>query len=397
MSSSQAVFSRCACPTLGRPAARRSFLGLWTARSATSSINSLLPQLRRTLSAGSYSSFTDKLADPANKLQSYISRSDDPSLNLSIEDHILRKSSGRQHGSISNPWTEVNLGILNAARGEHDVKDSEPPAIGTVDLVRRRSGGGTVFAIERGQPQLEHYIMRRWWSRALRRLGIDRARVNERHDIVLDQGHEKHTADPQDTHRTPYATDQGGPRPLKVSGSAYKLTRQRALHHATTLLSSPNLHIISDYLRSPAKNFIQAQGVESVSSAASNIGLEVRNHSSDIYKTSLPVNSLTFEDGRVDDGLRTTHALILCSTKEDDIGLQMEVHHGVIKSLEFEGLDLPDNARTALRTALVGMKLQHVWNSNMFRQISDQTQNDQLAIAARRLKALLPVPSLLKR
>jgi lipoate-protein ligase A len=82
---------------------------------------------------------------------------------------------------------------------------------------------------------------------------------------------------------------------------------------------------------------------------------------------------------------------------KDDIGLQMEVHHGVIKSLEFEGSDLPDNARTALRTALVGMKLQHVWNSNMFRQISDQTQNDQLAIAARRLKALLPVPSLLRR
>ena len=72
---------------------------------------------------------------------------------------------------------------------------------------------------------------------------------------------------------------------------------------------------------------------------------------------------------------------------KDDIGLQME----------FEGSDLPGNARTALRTALVGMKLQHVWNSNMFRQISDQTQNDQLAIAARRLKALLPVPSLLRR
>ncbi|CAN9206854.1 unnamed protein product [Alternaria alternata] len=441
MSSSQAVFSRCACPTLGRPAARRSFLGLWTARSATSSINSLLPQLRRTLSAGSYSSFTDKLADPANKLQSYISRSDDPSLNLSIEDHILRKSPADSTvlflyvnrpcvviGRNQNPWTEVNLGILNAARGEHDVKDSEPPAIGTVDLVRRRSGGGTVFHDE-GNLNWSITCPRSDFTRdkhaemvvrALRRLGIDRARVNERHDIVLDQGHEKHTADPQDTHRTPYTTDQGGPRPLKVSGSAYKLTRQRALHHATTLLSSPNLHIISDYLRSPAKNFIQAQGVESVSSPVSNIGLEVepfkrrlQDEFASMYAElgnpsivetvgeehlNIPDIRKGYDELQTDEWMWSqTPRFNLMLDPKDDIGLQMEVHHGVIKRLKFEGSDLPDNARTALRTALVGMKLQHVWNSNMFRQISDQTQNDQLAIAARRLKALLPVPSLLKR
>jgi lipoate-protein ligase A len=243
-----------------------------------------------------YSSFTEKLADPANKLQSYVSRSSDPYLNLSIEDHILRKSPADSTvlflyvnrpcvviGRNQNPWTEVNLGILNAARETHGAKDSEPPGIGAVDLVRRRSGGGTVFHDE-GNLNWSITCPRADFTRdkhaemvvrALRRLGIDRARVNERHDIVLDQGHERHTADPQDTHRTPYTIDQGGPRPLKVSGSAYKLTRQRALHHATTLLSSPNLNIIPHYLRSPAKDFIQAQGVESVSSPVSNIGLDV--------------------------------------------------------------------------------------------------------------------------
>jgi lipoate-protein ligase A len=307
----QRNFSRYACIGRSPPAARCSFRSLSTGRAVPSPNDTLLPQPRDALISfriGSarryttpglvrkYSSFTEKLADPANKLQSYVSRSSDPYLNLSIEDHILRKSPAESTvlflyvnrpcvviGRNQNPWTEVNLAILNAARGAHEAKDSEPPGIGTVDLVRRRSGGGTVFhdegnlnwSITCPRGNFTRDLHAEMVVRALRRLGVDRARVNERHDIVLDQGHDRHMADPQDTHRTPYTTHQAGPRPLKVSGSAYKLTRQRALHHATTLLSSPNLHIIPHYLRSPAKNLIQAQGVESVSSPVSNIGLDV--------------------------------------------------------------------------------------------------------------------------
>lgn len=187
-------------------------------------------------------------------------------------------------GRNQNPWSEVNLGILNAATDTKELKDTEPPGIGAVDLVRRRSGGGTVFHDE-GNLNWSITCPRNEFTRdkhaemvvrALRKQGIERARVNERHDIVLDQGHERRSSDPEDTHRTPYTVDEGIPRPLKVSGSAYKLTRQRALHHATTLLESPNLHIISRYLRSPAKNHIEAKGVESVSSPVSNIGLELK-------------------------------------------------------------------------------------------------------------------------
>lgn len=241
-----------------------------------------LQQVRRGLSSTrSFASFTERLSDPANKLQSYVSTTNDPYLNLSIEDHILRKSPPDSTvlflyvnrpcvviGRNQNPWTEVNLGIIE----------------GAVDLVRRRSGGGTVFHDE-GNLNWSITCPRNDFTRdkhaemvvrALRKLGVDRARVNERHDIVLDQGHERRGADPHDTHRTPYTVDDGSlPKPLKVSGSAYKLTRLRALHHATTLLRSPNLHIIPQYLRSPAKRHIQAKGVESVSSPVANIGLDV--------------------------------------------------------------------------------------------------------------------------
>ena len=51
-------------------------------------------------------------------------------------------------------------------------------------------------------------------------------------------------------------------------------TNSRAIGHSIMgrcLLSSPNLNIIPDYLHSPAKPFIEARGVESVSSPVGNI------------------------------------------------------------------------------------------------------------------------------
>lgn len=248
------------------------------------------------VSGRAFSTFAEKVADTANGVQSYVSNSDDPFLNLAIEDYMLRKSPENSTilflyvnrpcvviGRNQNPWTEVNLGILNTRRYPQILEGSEPPQGIPMELVRRRSGGGTVFHDEgnlnwsiicpRGEFTRDKHA--EMTVRALRKLGIERARVNERHDIVLDQGHERQQSDPQDTHRTPYTVEGGIPRPLKVSGSAYKLTRQRALHHATTLLCSPNLHAISSYLRSPSRHLIKARGVESVSSPVTNIGLPV--------------------------------------------------------------------------------------------------------------------------
>lgn len=264
----------------------RGLFAPWILRTTCSKLIVYNRLARRSLSS---SSFSEKLADPTHTVQSYISKSRDPYLNLSIEDYILRTSPADSTilflyvnrpcvviGRNQNPWSEVNLGILRS--------NQQPVSalLGHVDLVRRRSGGGAVFhdegnlnwSITCPRSHFTRDTYAEMVVRALRKMGIDRARVNERHDIVLDQGLAQTTVDPEDTHRTPY-TVEGGPRPLKVSGSAYKLTSARALHHATTLLSSPNLPLISQYLQSPAKSTIQAKGVESVSSPVSNIGLDV--------------------------------------------------------------------------------------------------------------------------
>jgi len=92
-----------------------------------------------------------------------------------------------------------------------------------------------------------------------------------------------------------------------------------------------------------------------------------------------------------------TPAFSLVLDPKDDIGLQMKVHHGVIKSLDFEDSSLPRDSRTRLQAALVGMKLQDVWSSRDFLQMSEQNQDDRLATAAKRLRQLLPVPELFKR
>jgi len=142
--------------------------------------------------------------------------------------------------------------------------------------VRRRSGGGTVFhdlgnvnySVTVPTSEFNRDTHAKLLVRAMRkRLRVERAAVNTRHDVVLlpetaevpGGGAEKMEGETPDGTR-------------KVSGSAYKLTRLRSYHHGTMLLNS-DLTRVSELLRSPAGGVITANGVPSVSSPVANIGV----------------------------------------------------------------------------------------------------------------------------
>ncbi|KAL8698205.1 MAG: hypothetical protein Q9201_006703 [Fulgogasparrea decipioides] len=224
------------------------------------------------------------------KYHIYLSQSLEVAVNLSIEHYLFQKTHPASTvlflyvnepcivlGTNQNPWLEVNHALVRrgaATIHPHPIKDE-------IKLIRRRSGGGTVFhdrgnvnfsviCHEAGFYRDKHAEM---VVRAIRRMN-PRARVNKRHDIVLDPGPllaPPNRPDPDDTHRTPYAPGDEFLTPRKVSGSAYKQSGKRVIHHGTCLLVSPNLPNISEYLRSPARPFLSGKGVESVRSPVANI------------------------------------------------------------------------------------------------------------------------------
>ena len=214
----------------------------------------------------------EQAAHPNSKIQIWVSNSSNPHLNLSFENELLKKTPQDSNvlflysnaecvilGRNQNPWVEVNLTALN--RGI-PIKGRQVQNFTKPFLIRRLSGGGTVFhdrgnvnwsviSPSEGFERDKHVHM---VVRALQKLGFANTRVNERHDIVMDL--------------------PGEVKPLKVSGSAYKITRGRCLHHGTLLLNSPNLGWIGHVLNSTAAPFISARGSQSVRSPVANVGYD---------------------------------------------------------------------------------------------------------------------------
>lgn len=218
--------------------------------------------------------------DKSNLVQIYVSRTSNPFVNLSIEHFLLTKTPIDAHvlflytdgpcivlGRNQNPWVEVNNGMLN----------KKIDGVDKVDLVRRRSGGGAVFhdegnvnySVVMPTAVFDRDVHAHMVVRALRAIGVSQAKVNERHDIVLAQHSKASDGDTIKEMALPLLAD----KLLKISGSAYKLTSKKSLHHGTCLLSSPNIGTIGQYLKSPAKPFIHAFGTPSVRSPITNVGV----------------------------------------------------------------------------------------------------------------------------
>lgn len=239
---------------------------LTTTMSPSRGLPRLLPALNRALSS------FPTLAASQTPLQVYISTSHSPFLNLSIEHYLFQTTPEKSTvlflytngpsiiiGRNQNPWVEVSLPLLHTSPSR-------------ISLVRRRSGGGTVFhdlgnvnySVCMPSARFNRDVHAEMVVRALHGLGVGAATVNARHDIVL----------------LPAGTSAAGTKMLqtpegtrKVSGSAFKLARLRSYHHGTMLLDS-RLEDVRSYLRSPARGWLKARGVDSVRSPVANVGVE---------------------------------------------------------------------------------------------------------------------------
>ena len=186
----------------------------------------------------------------------YVSRSTCPVVNMEIEDYLLRSTSSQLKtsnalflwrnrpciviGRNQNPWTECHLQSMK--------QDSVP-------LIRRQSGGGTVYhdfgntnyTIVMPRSQFDKARSSQLISSALTRHLDVPASVNQRNDIVI-----KHQSEGME---------------LKVSGSAYRLIKDRAFHHGTMLIHS-DLALLERYLHFPKVplNDIKSRALKSVRS-----------------------------------------------------------------------------------------------------------------------------------
>lgn len=223
--------------------------------------------------------------ETSKRFHIFVSGATNPYFNLSLEHYLFEHSHSDSTvlllyindpciviGRNQNPWLEADLTSL--------AHSSFTPS-GSVPIIRRRSGGGTVFhdhgninySVICSVQDFKRDKYAEMVASALRIFNA-RARVNERHDIVLDMGDklekELHPL-PNDMHKTAYSPISSlGKGPLKVSGSAYKLSRTRALHHGTCLVASKNIGHISWLLNSSLKSYVTAQGVDSVRSPVGN-------------------------------------------------------------------------------------------------------------------------------
>ena len=186
------------------------------------------------------------------KLRILVSETFDPWFNLATEDWIFRDMDPDTHvlylwrnsdtvviGRFQNPWTECNTEKMEA--------DS-------IKLARRQSGGGAVyhdlgntnFTFMSSKKNYDKSVNNKIIISALEQFGIS-AYASGRNDILVD--------------------DHEGAK--KISGSAFKETKDRSFHHGTLLINA-DLTKLGQYLN-PSKKKLESKGIKSVRSRVANL------------------------------------------------------------------------------------------------------------------------------
>lgn len=178
----------------------------------------------------------------------YVSHSTDPWLNLAIEDWIFQRIQPNEKalfvsrntesiviGRFQNPWIESNVDAM--------LEDGVP-------LLRRQSGGGTVYH-DLGNTNYSFIAPKDLYD------------VDENYRVLL-QGLADLDVNAVRTERNDLLVNG-----KKISGSAFKKTSSKILHHGT-LLHHADLRRLKKYLRSTTEG-IESKGIKSISSPVINM------------------------------------------------------------------------------------------------------------------------------
>lgn len=181
-----------------------------------------------------------------------ISESTNPLFNLAVEDAIFRSMDPAQ--KVLFLWRNNNTVVIG--RGQNPWKECNTKKMeeDNITLARRSSGGGAVFhdlgntnfTFMAGKPEYDKTLSTQIILEALLLLGIE-AEASGRNDLIIKNGEEIR----------------------KISGSAYRETKDRGFHHGTLLLDV-DFTKLGNYLNPDPKK-LQAKGITSVRSRVMNL------------------------------------------------------------------------------------------------------------------------------
>ena len=205
----------------------------------------------------------------------------DPFVNLALEGHFLEEL--KKEEEIL--FLYINTPSVVIGRFQNPWKECRPSMLKQTALVRRESGGGTVYH-DQGNlnfsfiQNLENYdrvenletirsILTPW------KLPLY---INERHDLTV--------------------SHEGGE--FKVSGSAFRHKKDRAFHHGTLLIDCRTEKLKASISPGEEKVFLKSSGTASKRSPVINLNTVNRELTIDKVLETFRSHYKTLDDGRID-------------------------------------------------------------------------------------------------